>query len=167
MSPDGSNRRLLGPFEVYEDQYKALEWQYTLSPDGRYRAYTNARNQIAIELPPSNEWPNGTSHQLTQFTGLCYSPAWSPDGGRIVFVSDENEGDDIWVMSADGTNPRWLTRNNWEWEKHPAWSPDSQRIVFWSNRNGLAQIYVMDAEGRNQTNISQSQNNEWDPLWIR
>jgi tetratricopeptide (TPR) repeat protein len=168
MNPDGTKRRQLGPFDQYEGQFEELYEQYTRSPDGRYRAYTNARNQIAIELPPSPEWPAGTAQVLTSLTGICYDPQWSPDGGRIVFVSAEGYSDDIWVMSADGSNATQLTSNFWEWEKHPAWSPDSQKIVFWSNRNGLAQIYVMDAAGRYPTNISQqSEFNEFDPIWIR
>ena len=61
---------------------------------------------------------------------------WSPDGARVAFVSQENKSDDIWVINADGTKPRNLTPNSWQWDKHPSWSPDSRRIVFWSNREG-------------------------------
>jgi len=164
MNPDGTNRRNLGPFARYEAQYQALYDLYARSPDGRFILTVNGNAQIVISQPGDPAWG---PLQLTHFTGICYDPQWSPDGGRVLFVSNENEGDDIWVMSADGTKTRCLTRNTWEWEKHPAWSPDSQRIVFWSNRNGLAQIYVADAEGRYPTNISQSQLNEWDPIWVR
>jgi Tol biopolymer transport system component len=99
--------------------------------------------------------------------GLCYDPAWSPDGGRIVFVSQAGQSDDIWVMNADGTSARNLTANAWQWDKHPSWSPDSSRIVFWSNRDGRNQIYVMDDQGRNARNISNNEYNEYDPIWVR
>jgi Tol biopolymer transport system component len=120
--------------------------------------------QLAITRPGD---PTYEARRFTRFTGICYHPQWSPDGGQIVFVSDENRADDIWVKEVDGRGQRALTRNTWQWDKHPSWSPDSQRIAHWSNRNGLAQIYVMDAFGRADTNISQSQQNEWDPLWVR
>jgi Ca2+-binding RTX toxin-like protein len=45
--------------------------------------------------------------QLTN-EGQNGSMAWSPDGSQIAFYSDR-EGDDIWVMNADGTDQRNLT----------------------------------------------------------
>ncbi len=164
MDPDGGNRRYLGDYETYEGQLAALRDEYAHSPDGRYRVYTNESAQLAMISP------DGSVRQLTHFDGVCYDPAWSPDGSRIAFTSNENGeqgGDDIWVMDPDGAHVQWLTKGTWEWDKHPSWSPDSRRIAFWSNRNGLMQIYVMDSEGQYQTNISQSQSYEWDPLWIR
>ena len=38
----------------------------------------------------------------------CYSPAWSPDGDRIVFTRSEGNGsnESIWIVNADGKRPR-------------------------------------------------------------
>ena len=76
-------------------------------------------------------------------------PAWSPDGTRIVYVSDRNGGDDdIWVMNADGTGHRNLHDNN-DPESKPAWSPDGSRIVFVHNtgeEDDDDDIWTMDAQ---------------------
>jgi len=70
-------------------------------------------------------------------------------------------------MNPDGSDPRNLTENDWEWDKHPSWSPDGSKIVFWSNREGRKQLFVMDADGRNVRNISNTPDDEYDPVWIR
>jgi len=75
-----------------------------------------------------------TSHgsdmrQLTFGNDEDDSPAWSPDGKKIAFVSIRNGVSQIFVMNADGTNVRQLTTGTAE-NIHPAWAPDSQRILF-------------------------------------
>ena len=76
-------------------------------------------------------------------------PAWSPDGTRIVYVSDRSGGDnDVWVMNADGTGHRVLHDNNGP-ESKPEWSPDGSRIIFVHNtgRPGTDDdIWTMDAK---------------------
>jgi TolB protein len=169
MEPNGTNRQYLGNSASLRREYDALLEASRLSPDGRYRLFVRDANptaQIFVQLPPHPQYGEQAPRQLSRHTGLSYDPVWSPDGSRVVYVSQEDGGDDIWVMNADGTRPRNLTRNQ-AWEKRPAWSPDSNRIVFWSSRTGLRQIHVMDAEGRNVQNISNTSWDEYDPIWVR
>jgi dipeptidyl aminopeptidase/acylaminoacyl peptidase len=72
------------------------------------------------------------------------SPAWSPDGRAIAFVSnrspepDRNFNDDIWVVAADNTDQgRNLVRitTNPGTDGSPAWSPDGKWIAFTSQRD--------------------------------
>ena len=171
MNPDGEGRRYLGDTKFYREQYQALYEREALSPDGRYRTYVTAGDrgnpQIFIQSPEDPKWGIQPAKQITLFTGMSYDPVWSPDGSRIAFVSQENGGDDIWVIYTDGKGARALTHNTWEWDKHPSWSPDSNRIVFWSNRTGTKNIFVMDAGGENVVNISNTPWDEYDPLWIK
>lgn len=67
------------------------------------------------------------------------SPAWSPDGRRIAFVSnrtaepDGNLNTDIWIVSADNTDKGatllQVTKNPRE-DTNPSWSPDGRSIVY-------------------------------------
>ena len=67
-------------------------------------------------------------------------------GAQIAFTSYRDGNAEIYVMDADGSNLRNLTRNPaLDWE--PAWSPDGGRIAFTSGRDGNLEIYVMDANG--------------------
>jgi len=170
MNPAGENRRYLGESASLRKQYDALVEEQRYSPDHRYYLFVQQAGksaQIFVLLPKHEQYGDLPPEQITKLTGLSYDPVWSPDGGRVAFVSQENESDDIWVINADGSKPRNLTRNLWEWDKYPSWSPDSRRIVFWSNREFRKQIYVMDADGGNVRNISNTEWDEYDPVWIK
>lgn len=69
------------------------------------------------------------------------SPAWSPDGRSIAFTSsrsvdaDGRPNEDIYIVRADGGEPRQLTTNR-STDRNPVFSPDGQSVYFVSNRGG-------------------------------
>ncbi len=73
----------------------------------------------------------GTAESLTQASGIAVNahPRFSPDGNRIVFVSDRGGQDNLWVMNADGSNTRILYSDPFMRFTDPAWSPDGKTIV--------------------------------------
>jgi Tol biopolymer transport system component len=80
-------------------------------------------------------------------------PTWSPDGRKIAFVSDRSGSADIYVMNADGSQQRRLTRN--AKPKELAWSPDGRKIAFGSHaRGGPRDVYVMNADGTGLLNLT-------------
>jgi TolB protein len=73
--------------------------------------------------------------------------------GKIVFQSDRDGDEEIYVMNAQGREVIQLTNNN-AFDGYPVWSKDGKRICFESNRDGSFQIFIMDHEGNNQVKVT-------------
>jgi TolB protein len=96
-----------------------------------------------------------------------FSPAYSPDGRRIVFASTRSGRSQIYVMAADGTDQEVLapfdfgeTGNSYA----PEWSPDGTMIVFHREYEGVPQIVTFDLATRQVRQRTSSGRNE-DPSW--
>jgi dipeptidyl aminopeptidase/acylaminoacyl peptidase len=72
--------------------------------------------------------------------------AWSPNGERLLFSSNQDGNFEIFVADADGGNPINLTSNPAR-DVYGVWSPDGETIAFTSNRDGADAIYLMKPDG--------------------
>jgi len=96
-----------------------------LSPDGRWIVFDLLGH---IYRMPST---GGDAQPLTQNSGVAlnFQPRISPDGKTIAFVSDRRGQYNLWLMDADGTNPRPVFTDLNVTAAEPAWTPDGQYIV--------------------------------------
>ena len=69
--------------------------------------------------------------RLTDFAGLEESPAFSPDGKAVAFVSDSNGARQLWVRLLAGGPPLQITRDSGE-HLEPRWSQDSAAIIYYT-----------------------------------
>lgn len=85
------------------------------------------------------------------FTGHALSPAWSPDGAKILFSAYVGETADLFVMNPDGTGQVNLTNDARQDDDRGAWSPNGQRIAFvrWNGTPSKPHIFVMNPDGGN------------------
>jgi Tol biopolymer transport system component len=93
----------------------------------------------------------------------AYSPAWSPDGSRLLFVSSRSGDEEIYVARADGSGVARLTSLPGR-DLTPAWSPDGTRIA-WS-RDGA--IWTMSASGAGKKPLvrrAQPWQEHFSPTW--
>jgi Tol biopolymer transport system component len=99
-----------------------------------------------IELSSSGS-KNNSSSNFIHSTLREQEPQYSPDGKRIVFVSNRSGSDEIWVCNSDGSRPTQLTSLGGAHNGAPRWSPDGKHITFDSYLEGLPNIYVVSADG--------------------
>lgn len=74
------------------------------------------------------------------------SPAWSPDGNRLAYVSFEDKKPVVYVQSLL-TGERRAVANFRGSNSAPAWSPDGRRLAVTLTRDGGSQIYLINADG--------------------
>ena len=98
--------------------------------------------------------------RLTKHPQFDATPAWSPDGQKIAFMSFRDKPRDIYVMNPDGTNLINLTQSPERSDSYPSWSPDGKQIVF-----STGDIWVMDADGENQRNLTNHDASDINPEW--
>jgi TolB protein len=105
---------------------------------------------------------------------------WSPDGQRVAFAvvprgPGQRAGLGLWVINADGSNPRRVARNA-AWS-NPAWSPDGRRIAFRRfdgqlggpqlGSAGPSDLFVVNADGSGLRRLTRNAENlrwfAWSP----
>jgi WD40 repeat protein len=102
--------------------------------------------------------------RLTNDPAEDYTPAWSPDGTRIAFVSRRDGFTNLYVMDTDGNNVTQLTKHKSTIEV-PTWSPDSKLIAFAADFEKSRDIYVISADGSSMDRLTTSDNEEFYPAW--
>ena len=158
INADGSGQRRLTDPNLHASNP-------TWSSDGKRIAFDGNRAVYVMNADGSGQ-RRLTDPQLQDAGG----PVWSPDGSRIAFTKEATKscgywGDcrDIYVMNADGTGQRRLTRNSPLNYRNMSWSPDGTRIAFTANDVTKScemwvdcnyDVYAMNSDGSDQRRLT-------------
>ena len=106
-----------------------------LSPDGKWIAYAVSTPDLEANRSVTNVWivnaASGTPIQMTQ-GGRDNSPAWSPDGKTLAFLSARDGNSQVYLLSMDGGDAKKLTQLSTGADLFH-WSPDGKTIAFTSS----------------------------------
>jgi TolB protein len=83
------------------------------------------------------------------------SPAWSPDGKRLAYVSFES-GKPVVYMQTLATGQRVPLANFKGNNSAPAWSPNGQQLAIVLSRDSISQIYTINADGSGLRRVMRS-----------
>jgi Tol biopolymer transport system component len=133
--PRGQVREI--DFTTQEGTWMSLD----LSPDGKWIVFDLLNHIYRLPAAGGSIGGVGEAECLTQASGVAMNiqPRFSPDGKRIAFVSDRGGHPQIWVMNADGSDPRLVSNDPQYRRLQPAWSPDGKQI-FALRWDGLVRI---------------------------
>jgi TolB protein len=105
----------------------------------------------------------GEETALASFEPII-SPAWSPDGKRLAYVSFENKKPVVYVHSLlDGK--RHVAANFKGSNSAPAWSPDGSRLAVALSRDGGSQLFIVNADGSGLRRLSNSAGIDTEPVF--
>jgi TolB protein len=101
-----------------------------------------------------------------RFQGTNASPAWSPDGSQLMFMSSMYGNPELFVTEASGARPKRLTYSTGA-NTSPSWNPKTgQQVAFVSDRGGIPQLYIMNSDGSSQTKVDLADKGYViDPAW--
>ncbi len=119
------------------------------------RGFATSAGEIAFESNLSGNWEiylldlqTEATHNLTRSPADDFSPAWSPDGSQLAFVSDRDDDKqpELYVMDADGSHLQRIAGGNGQFA-NPTWTSDGRSLV---SMHGWRQIYLIDPVDRSE-----------------
>ena len=162
----------------------AVNVEPRFSPDGRRLAFvsTSYHGHFHIFI---GEFRNGDLTNVRRLTGETrssvpryyysqfdheISPAWSPDGAGIIFVSNRGHiygTGGFWRgKAAPGAEPREIHYEETAWKARPDFSPDGTRIVYASYLGAeWHQLWVMPSQGGDAFPLSYGEFDNINPRW--
>ncbi len=139
---DGTRRDLIS-----EGTIQSAQWR-----PGQDQLLFRGKQGLAVIRPA--EQPNPLGHDPD-----IGSPAWSPDGQRIVAQMRFHDRNEVVLLDVNGNVARYLTQPPPTYERPgkpapnnvaPAWSPDGESILFLSDRDDAWRLDIMNSDGSGQ-----------------
>ncbi len=139
--------------------------QPAFSPDAESIAFRSERDGGGIFVM------GATGESARRLADFGYHPAWSPDGERLLFVT-QSVGDpalrfttsQLWVVEIATGERRPLSEGD---AMQPSWSPGGHRIAYWGRtaETGPGDIWTIPASGGAPTAVTSEPSIDWNPVW--
>jgi len=149
------------------------EYEPSISPDGKYIAFTTYRYggwKIAI-----SDIDGRNIRRVTMDPHYAYDPTWSNDGKKLTYRRIVNNGGpyfrgqaDIFQINIDGSGNRNLSKTPDGGDRKPAYSPDGKQIIYDSFAGDDGEqlwLMLMDADGKNLHRIKSQSDSMFAPSW--
>lgn len=143
------------------------DFQPEWAPDGSYLVFTSVVEGKHVMMKIA---PNGTGlTALSEPAEAAGDPDVSPDGGRVLFFTDQPRPRDLYARDLASGRTEALTATTAFDEYSARWAPDGRRIVFVGSdtaQGSKGDIWIMELPSRKTRNLTAtSQAGEFHPSW--
>jgi len=122
----------------------AEDFRISRSPDGRWLAFLNRRDNRVLRITPANGGETRELFRYEQKGNFSISLAWTADGRYILFsrLPDQTGNWDLWRVPVDGGQPdkMGLEKRGESISAHP----NGRQIAFWLNELSITEVWVME-----------------------
>lgn len=155
QNPPGPKRNIA--IDTTQGTWMSLD----VSPDGKTLVFDLLGDIYTL---PSK---GGKATSITSGMAWDMQPQFSSDGKSIVFSSDRDGGDNIWVMDTDGGNPIAYTKEDFRLLNSPVWDPSSTYIAarkhYTKHRSlGTGEIWLYSKDMSKGIALTQKENDQKD-----
>ena len=132
-----------------------------VSPDGKTVVFDLLGDIYTMPMS------GGTATKLTSDIAWQMQPRFSPNGKHVAFTSDQEGGDNIWIMDLNGENQHAVTDETFRLLNSPAWSPDGDYLVarkhFTASRSlGAGEVWLYHKAGGKGVQLTKRENDQKD-----
>ena len=122
---------------------------------------TDDDRQYYLQVADSDGWNAKT---ILESKHPILSPSWSPDGGRLAYVSFEDRHSVIFVQNLR-TGKRNRVAKFKGLNSAPAWSPDGSMLALTLSKDGNSEIYIYDFAEGNLRRLTRNPAIDTEPSW--
>ncbi|PIQ48170.1 MAG: amidohydrolase [Cytophagales bacterium CG12_big_fil_rev_8_21_14_0_65_40_12] len=136
-------------FDLTEGSWIALD----VSPDGKTIVFDFLGDLYTIPIA------GGDATQITEGMQFDSQPRFSPDGKKVIFISDESGGENVWTYDFDTQKKNQVTKGNSNNYQSPEWTPDGKYMIASKQSSGQHKIWLYHIDGGSGTALVNEPNN--------
>ncbi len=116
-------------------------------------------NKYALQVADADGY---NAQSIIEYSEPIISPAWSPDGNQLAYVSFENKKPVVYVQTL-ATRDRRAVASFKGSNSAPTWSPDGKKLAVVLTEQGGSQIFLINADGSGLQRLSRSSGIDTEP----
>ncbi|MFY0592976.1 amidohydrolase family protein [Roseivirga sp.] len=129
-------------FDLKEGSWIALD----VSPDGNSIVFDFLGDLYTIPMK------GGDATRITEGMQFDAQPRYSPDGKKVIFISDESGGENVWTVDLDSKEKKQITKGNSNRYQGPEWTPDGKYMIASKQGGGGShKIWLYHVDGGSGT----------------
>ena len=144
-----------------DEAKKADKNELPLDPAGKLEFETDEGTWMSLDVASDGKsivfellgdlyrlpFAGGDAATITKGTPYDAQPRISPDGKWLAFISDRSGSDNLWIVKADGKEPRKLSNETQQAVISPAWTPDSNYVIVSVRATGGTELRMFHING--------------------